>query len=360
MKHSQRCCKSSTNKYKQSQLPSHGNLQLCVATIQLLQVVVLEVPSLQQPIGYVSSIRAAQKGLKTICIDKVGRPGGTCLHWGCIPSQALLRSTMHYVEAKKLFPKYGLKYKKIRYDFGQIMKRKTEVVYGLTKGIEALFCKYGVTYAKGTGRLLSPGRVEVHLNTGEREQIQAKDVIIATGSEPKELPNTPIKIDEHTILSSSGALALKTVPKSLIIIGAGAIGMELGCVYHGLGSEVTLVECSNRIVPFCDSEISDYMQKLFTNKGFKFFTEQNVVAGKVGDAGAKITIEDRKSGKRMELEAEKVLVAIGRKPFTKGLGLEKGGFQIDNFGRFLVNQNLEVSQGKKACIDQCEACVRNR
>jgi len=291
----------------------------------------------------VAAIRGAQRGLKTICIDKGKAPGGTCLHWGCVPSQALLRPVVQYKTAVEKFGKYGITYDNVSFDFAQMMKRKNEIIFGLTKGIEALFCKYGVKYVKGiasfgdtTAKLL-----EIKLPNNETQYLTAKNIIIASGSRSRKL--SPLQIDEKTILSSAGGLTLKEIPKKLIIIGAGAIGMEFGCIYKGLGAEVTLVEYQNNIAPFCDKEVSVYMEKLFEKDGFKIYKGKDVIGCKVIENKAEITICDRRNPESItKLEADKVLVAIGRKPYTRDLGIEKIGFEMDKLGRFIINENLEV------------------
>lgn len=289
-----------------------------------------------------AAIKAAQKGMKTVCIEKRGSLGGTCLNVGCIPSKALLNATGCYKHAKHSFPKLGVKCENLSFDINQIMKQKQEAVTGLTKGVEVLFKKYKVDYVKGTGSFLSKDAINVKLNAGGEEKIQAKKTIIATGSDVSPLPGEPFKIDEKVVVSSTGALSLKTVPKKMIVIGAGVIGMELGSVYQGLGAEVTVVEFQSQIMPFADSEVSNYMMKYFKKEGFKFLMEHKVVAGTIGPNSAKVVVEEKKSGKKKELEADIVLVATGRKPYTDGLGLENCGVKLDNHGRVDVNDHLQV------------------
>lgn len=292
-----------------------------------------------------AAIRAAQKGLRTVCIDNRDRPGGTCLNQGCIPSQALLSSAIQYKFLKTRMPKIGVTAQKVSFDFAKIMRNKEETVYGLTRGIEYLFEKNCVVYLRGTGFLAGNHEINVKPSSGEdrTERIRARNIVIATGSLPRELPGTPIRIDEKTVVSSKSALEFRQIPRSLVIVGAGAIGMELGCVYQGLGVEVTIVERMERIMPFCDSEVSEYLKE-----GFKIIENQDVVGGDIKENSAKLLLENRKTTARSSVEAEKVLIAIGRRPFTEGLGLENEGLKVDDSSRIHVNQWLEVSQQKCA------------
>ena len=293
-------------------------------------------------IGYVAAIKAAQKGMKTICIEKRGSLGGTCLNVGCIPSKALLNATGSYRHAKHMFPKLGIKVEKLSYDIKQIMKQKEEAVTGLTKGIETLFRKNKVDYAKGTGSFIGKEDIAIKLNAGGEEKIRAKKIIIATGSDVSPLPGEPLKIDEKIVVSSTGALSLKEVPKKMIVIGAGVIGMELGSVYQGLGAEVTVIEYMDRIMPFADGEVSSYMMKFFTKEGFKFMMGHKVIGGKVKERSATVIVEENKTGKKKELEADIVLVATGRKPYTASLGADQFGVKLDKYGRIEINDHLQV------------------
>jgi len=294
------------------------------------------------PGGYVAAIKAAQKGMKTVCIEKRGTLGGTCLNVGCIPSKALLNATGAYQHAKHHFPKLGIKCEKLSYDLKQIMKQKDEAVTGLTKGIETLFRKNKVDYIKGTASFVGKDEMNVKLNQGGEEKVKAKKIIIATGSDVSPLPGEPFKIDEKVVVSSTGALSLKEVPKKMIVIGAGVIGMELGSVYQGLGAEVTVVEYMDRIMPFCDGEVSSYMQKFFKKEGFNFMLGHKVIAGTIGERNAKIVVEDNKTKQKKELQADIVLVATGRRPYTIGLGADKFGVQMDKYGRIEINDHLQV------------------
>jgi len=250
-----------------------------------------------------------------------------------------------------MFPKLGINCGEVSYDLNQIMKQKQEAVTGLTRGVEMLFKKYKVDYVKGTASFLSKDALNIKLNAGGQEKIQAKKILIATGSDVSPLPGQPLKIDEKVIVSSTGALSLKEVPKKMIVIGAGVIGMELGSVYQGLGADVTVVEFQNTIMPFADGEVSRHMMKYFKKEGFKFLTEHKVVGGTVGDRSAKVVVEDIKSGKKNELQADIVLVATGRMPYTEGLHADKAGVKLDKYGRVETNKDLQVLLDNKG-IDQ--------
>ena len=280
--------------------------------------------------------------MKTVCIEKRGSLGGTCLNVGCIPSKALLNATGNYKHAKHGFGKLGIKYTKLSYDLPQIMKQKQEAVTGLTKGIEILFKKNKVDYVKGTGAFSGKDELSIKLNAGGEEKIRAKKFIIATGSDVSPLPGEPFKIDEKVVVSSTGALSLKEVPKKMIVIGAGVIGMELGSVYQGLGADVTIVEYMDKVLPFADGEVSNFMMKAFKKEGFKFLLGHKVVAGTVSEKSAKVIVEENKTGKKKELDADIVLVATGRRPYTDGLNAGSAGVQVDNYGRVNINEKLQV------------------
>ena len=218
------------------------------------------------PAGYVAAIKAGQKGLKTVCVEKRGSLGGTCLNVGCIPSKALLNISHKYYEASHNFASMGIVTGPISYDLGKIMASKEKVVGGLTKGIEGLFKKNKVDYVKGTGSFLDQNTISI-TGEGENKQITAKNFIIATGSEPNNLPGGILPIDEKMVVSSTGALSLNQVPKRMIVVGAGVIGLELGSVYARLGSKVDVVEFSSKILPSFDNEVSSLFQKICTKQG---------------------------------------------------------------------------------------------
>ena len=230
-------------------------------------------------IGYVAAIKAGQKGLKTVCIEKRGSLGGTCLNVGCIPSKALLNSTHKYVEAKEHFSEIGIVCDNVTMDFDKLMDSKVKAVTGLTSGIEYLFKKNGVDYIKGWGKFSGANTVAVDKNEGGSEEISAKNVIIATGSEPASLPAGMLDIDERYVVTSTGALELPHIPKTMVVVGGGVIGLEMGSVYARLGTEVTVVQHTERICPFLDKEISASFQKTLKKQGLKFKVNTRLSSG---------------------------------------------------------------------------------
>src|ERR1043165_771553 len=245
------------------------------------------------PGGYVCAIKAAQLGLKTACIENRGALGGTCLNVGCIPSKALLSSSEEFDKVSHHLAAHGITAEKIALDLGKMLGRKDKVVSDLTKGVEFLFKKYKVTYLKGTGRLLGGGRVEVLAAPGQAEQVSAKHIVIATGSEPTPLPG--LTIDEKKIVSSTGALSLEKVPNHLIVVGGGVIGLELGSVWRRLGDKVTVGEFLDRIVPTMDLEIGQQFQKVLTKQGLAFKLSTKVTGVKPNADALDVTIEPEKA-----------------------------------------------------------------
>jgi dihydrolipoamide dehydrogenase len=294
------------------------------------------------PGGYVAAIKAGQRGLKTVCIEKRGSLGGTCLNVGCIPSKALLNATHKLHEAQHSFKELGIIVKDVSMDFGQLMKQKDKAVTGLTSGIEFLFKKNKVDYVKGWGKFASANEIDVDLNGGGSDRIKAKNIIIATGSEPSPLPGNVIPIDEKYVVSSTGALALPSIPKRLVVIGGGVIGLEMGSVYSRLGSQVTVVEYQDRICPTMDNEITSNFKKLLEKQGFKFLMKTKVVGGKGGADGCKVEIEPAEGGARQTLDCDVILVATGRRAFTGGLQLDKAGLTADKFGRVEIDDHLRT------------------
>ncbi|HRO02148.1 MAG TPA: dihydrolipoyl dehydrogenase [Terricaulis sp.] len=282
------------------------------------------------PGGYNGAIRAGQLGLKTAIIESRGKLGGTCLNVGCIPSKALLHASEYYEAAAKTFPSMGVKIEGLSLDHGAFMKQKDDAVEGLTKGVEFLMKKNKVDYVKGFGRILSPGKVEVTGADGAKQTLETKNILIATGSEPAGLPN--VDIDEERVVTSTGALKLSQVPGKMIVIGAGVIGLELGSVWRRLGAEVTVVEFLDRITPGIDNEIATAFQRTLKKQGMKFELGQKVTGVEKTRGGLVVSIEPAKGGAGRTLEADVVLVAIGRKPFTQGLGLEDVGVRMDKRG----------------------------
>ncbi|KAL9240763.1 hypothetical protein vseg_014946 [Gypsophila vaccaria] len=290
------------------------------------------------PGGYVAAIKAAQLGLKTTCIEKRGTLGGTCLNVGCIPSKALLHSSHMYHEAKHAFANHGVKCSSVEIDVAAMMAQKDKAVSNLTKGIEGLFKKNKVNYVKGYGKFVSPSEVSVDTVDGGNTIVKGKHIIVATGSDVKSLPG--IEIDEKRIVSSTGALALTEIPKKLVVIGAGYIGLEMGSVWGRLGSEVTVVEFGPEIVPTMDGEVRKQFKRSLEKQGMKFKLQTKVVSVDTSGDVAKLTLEPSAGGEQTTFEADVVLVSAGRVPFTAGLGLEKLGVEMDKVGRILVNERF--------------------
>ncbi|KAK9992014.1 hypothetical protein SO802_026999 [Lithocarpus litseifolius] len=293
------------------------------------------------PGGYVAAIKAAQLGLKTACIEKRGALGGTCLNVGCIPSKALLHSSHMYHEAQHSFANHGVKFSSVEIDLPAMMAQKDKAVSNLTRGIEGLFKKNKVSYVKGYGKLISPSEVSVETPDGGNTVVKGKHIIIATGSDVKSLPG--ITIDEKRIVSSTGALALTEIPKKLVVIGAGYIGLEMGSVWGRLGSEITVVEFAADIVPTMDGEIRKQFQRSLEKQGMKFMLKTKVVGVDSSADGVKLTLEPAAGGDQTILEADVVLVSAGRSPYTGGLGLDKIGVETDKIGRILVNERFSTN-----------------
>ena len=292
------------------------------------------------PGGYVCAIRAAQLGLKTACVESRGTLGGTCLNVGCIPSKSLLNLSENFHKAKKDFNKPGIEIDGIKLNIAKMMSNKNKSVQVLTKGVEFLFKKNKVTYIKGKGVLFSKNDIVVYENN-KRTNYKAKNIVIATGSAVVSLPG--IEIDEKNIISSTGALSLNEVPKKLAVIGGGYIGLEMGSVWSRLGSEVTVIEYLDHITPGMDREISDEFKKILTKQGIKFKMGSKVNSVKTNGTGILINFTDVKTSKAESLEFDKVLVSVGRKPYTEGLNLTKVGIKKDSKGRIEVNSKLQTS-----------------
>ena len=302
------------------------------------------------PGGYNCAIRAGQLGLKVACIEMRGTLGGTCLNVGCIPSKALLHASHLFHSAQHDFAALGIKTGKVELDLTQMMAQKTEAVDGLTKGIEFLFKKNKVEYVKGRGKILGTGKVEVALADGGTRVMETKNIVIATGSEPATLPG--IEIDEERIVSNVGALSLKAVPKKLVLIGAGVIGLEMGSVWARLGSEVTVVEYLDRILPPADAEVAKDAERTFKKQGLSFKLGTKVTGVEKTKTKLKVTVEPARGGDAETLDADIVIVAIGRKPYTDGLGLEAVGGKTDKRGVIeVVDGHFKVADGVWAVGD---------
>ncbi len=303
------------------------------------------------PGGYVAAIRAAQLGMKTACVEGRGALGGTCLNVGCIPSKALLQSSEKYADAAKHFAEHGIKVEGLGLDVGAMMGRKDKVVKGLTGGIELLFKKNKVDYVKGWGSIPAAGSVKVALEGGGEETLSTKKILIATGSESTPLPG--VETDEKQIVTSTGALALDKVPGKMVVIGAGVIGLEMGSVWSRLGAEVTVVEFLDRILPGMDGEIGKLTQRILGKQGLQFRLGTKVTGAKNGKGGVTLTLEPAKGGDAEELKADVVLVAIGRRPFTEGLGLKELGIAMDNRGFIQVDGDFRTSVDGIYAIGDC-------
>ena len=303
------------------------------------------------PGGYVAAIRAAQLGMKTACVEGRGALGGTCLNVGCIPSKALLQSSEKYADAAKHFAAHGIKVDGLGLDLGAMMGRKDKVVKDLTTGIEFLFKKNKVDYIKGWGSIPAAGSVKVALDGGGEETLAAKNILIATGSESTPLPG--VETDEKQIVTSTGALALDKVPGKMVVIGAGVIGLEMGSVWSRLGAEVTVVEFLDCILPGMDAEIAKQTQRVLGKQGLKFKLGTKVTAAANGKGGVTLTLEPAKGGEAEQLKSDVVLVAIGRRPYTEGLGLKELGVAMDNRGFIQVDENFKTSVEGIYAIGDC-------
>jgi dihydrolipoamide dehydrogenase len=293
------------------------------------------------PGGYVCAIRAAQLGMKVACIDKREVPGGTCLNVGCIPSKALLHSSEKFHEARNGLAVHGVKITGVELDLKAMMAHKTKVVTDNTNGVLFLFKKNKVDWVKGTARIAGAGKVVVALNAGGEQTLATRNMVIATGSEVTPLPG--VAIDGSRIVSSDGAIALPEVPKRLVVIGAGYIGLELGSVWQRLGSEVTVVEFLDRALPGMDGEVSKQMQRFLARQGLVFKLGMKVTSAKSTNEGVAVTIEPAKGGAAETLTADVVLVSIGRRPYTEGLGLREAGVALDNKGRVATDARFATN-----------------
>src|ERR1700726_209808 len=290
------------------------------------------------PGGYVCAIRAAQLGMKTAVVEKRATFGGTCLNIGCIPSKAMLNASELYEEAGHKFGDMGIKVGKPAVDLAAMLKYKEKGVEGNVKGVEYLVKKNKIETFHGSGRIMAPGKVEVKAEDGKTQTLETKNIVIATGSDVARLPG--IDIDERRVVSSTGALELPNVPKRLVIVGAGIIGLELGSVWRRLGAEVTIVEFLDHILPGLDREIANQFHRMLQKQGLAFKLSSKVTAVDASGKSLKVKVEPAASGAAEPIEADIVLVAIGRVPYTDGLGLETIGVKKDNRGRVIVDPHF--------------------
>ena len=293
------------------------------------------------PGGYVAAIRAAQLGMTTACVESRGALGGTCLNVGCIPSKALLQSSELYEEASHGLAAHGIRATSVKLDLAAMMKHKDKVVGDLTQGIEFLLKKNKVEYISGFGEITTQGTVRVTLAKGSTQTLETDRILIATGSEMTPLPG--IKIDEKRIVSSTGALKLAKVPKHLIVIGGGYIGLELGSVWQRLGAKVTIIEFLDRIIPGMDNELSRELRKVLSKQGIAFKLSTKVTSAKSRRGGVDLMLEPAGGGKAESKTADVVLVSVGRRPFTGSLGLDVVGVKRDNHGRIEVDSTFQSS-----------------
>ena len=291
------------------------------------------------PGGYVCAIRLAQLGLKTACIESRGSLGGTCLNIGCIPSKSLLNLSENFHKAKN-FSKIGIEVGEVKLNLQKMMENKDKAVTTLTKGVEFLFKKNKVTYFKGTGKLKSKSEISIIDKNNKETNIESENIIISTGSEPVPLPG--VEFDEEKIISSTGALSLKSVPKKMVVVGGGYIGLEMGSVWSRLGSEIHVIEFLDHITPGMDKEISNEFMKILKKQGLNFHLETKVEKISKSKNGVLIETLDKK-GKKTKLESDVVLISVGRKPYTKNLNLEKVGIKLDEKKRIKVNKNYQTN-----------------
>ena len=291
------------------------------------------------PGGYIAAIRSGQLGLKTALVEKNKDLGGTCLNVGCIPSKALLTSSDHFVFVKKEAAKHGIVIDGAHVDLAKMQQRKDKVVKTFNSGVRSLMKTNKVTVFEGLGTVTAPGKVSIKSADGQTQDIETKNIVIATGSAPAELPFA--KFDGKTIVSSTEALEFTEPPKKLIVIGAGAVGLELGSVWNRLGSEVTMLEFLPRIALGFDLELSNLLQRLLTAQGMTFHLDTKVTAVKVNDGRA--TVIATKGGQELKFEADKVLVSVGRSPFSEGVGAEKVGVQLDDKRRIKVDKHFRTN-----------------
>jgi dihydrolipoamide dehydrogenase len=303
------------------------------------------------PGGYVAAIRAAQLGLRTACVEKRGALGGTCLNVGCIPSKAMLQSSEKYEEAVHELKAHGVELGSVKLDLKTMLARKDKVVADLTKGVEFLLKKNKVDYVKGAGRIAKPGAVAVALADGGEQTLETKNILIATGSESTPIPG--VEIDEKKIVTSTGALEISKVPEHFVVIGGGYIGLEMGSVWRRLGAKVTVIEFLDRITPGMDGEVSKQFQRILGKQGFAFKLKTKVTGAKASKNGVTLTVAPADGGDSEEIACDVVLVSVGRRPYTEGLGLAAVGVKTDNRGFVEIDDHFATSVPGIYAIGDC-------
>ncbi len=305
------------------------------------------------PGGYVCAIRAAQLGMKVACVEKRETLGGTCLNVGCIPSKALLQASEKYEEARHHLGAFGIKVAKAELDLKGMLGHKNKTVESNVNGVAFLFKKNKIDWIKGAGSIPAAGKVSVKLNAGGEQTLNTRNIVIATGSDVISLPG--IAIDEKKIVSSTGALDLAEVPARMVVIGGGVIGLELGSVWQRLGSKVTVVEFLDRILPPMDGEVSKQTQRILGKQGIEFKLSTKVTGARVDKKAITLTLEPAAGGKAETMETDVLLVAVGRKPYTDGLGLDKAGVKLDQRGRIATDAHLQTNVPGIYAIGDCIA-----
>jgi len=292
------------------------------------------------PGGYVAAIRCAQLGMKTAIVERYASPGGTCLNVGCIPSKALLDSSEHFHNAAHRFEDHGILTGKLSVDLGKMMKRKDDVVKQNADGLRYLFKKNKIDLYQGWGSFSGNNLIDVQPESGEKIQLSTKNTIIATGSKPSGLPG--ITVDKKRIITSTEALQLTEIPKTLIVVGGGVIGLELGSVYARLGSKIIVVEFLDSLIATMDRSLGTELQKILGKLGFTFYLQHSVKKVSATSSGVSVQAEDS-AKKKISIEGDYCLLSVGRRPFTDNLNLEKAGLKTDEKGRIPVNESLETS-----------------
>jgi len=289
------------------------------------------------PGGYIAAIRAAQLGMRVACVEKDSTLGGTCLNVGCIPSKALLESSEHYYALTHQLPAHGIVAGSVQLDLAKMLARKDTVVRTMTRGVEGLFKKHKIDWVRGSGRIAAPDRVEVQ--GGEPRTLRTKRILIATGSAPIELPTA--RFDGTRIITSTEALTLPAVPKRMIVVGGGAIGLEMGSVWSRLGSEVLVIEMLDRLLPGMDLQLTKLLQRALEKQGLRFKLRATVARAAVQANTVSVTVSN--DGKESEETCDVLLVAVGRRPFTEGLGLDSVGVKLDPRGRIVVDERFATN-----------------